>query len=116
MTEWRQSFRMKSKLGLISMCAKAGRLSLGMDMAKDACRCGNAKGVFVADDLSEKSLKEMKYYCARYGVKLYRLGETMEGIQQGLGRKTGIIAVNDAGFAASCAKGLTQIDVSDIEL
>ena len=98
---------MKSKLGLISMCAKAGRLSLGMDMAKDACRCGNAKGVFVADDL---------YYCARYGVKLYRLGETMEGIQQGLGRKTGIIAVNDAGFAASCAKGLTQIDVSDIEL
>lgn len=107
--------KMKSKLGLISMCAKAGRLSLGMDMAKDACRSGNARGLFVADDLSEKSLKEMKYYSARYGVKLYSLGESMENIQAQLGRRTGIIAINDAGFAKSCAKGLAEIDVSDIE-
>ena len=34
---------MNNKLGLITMCAKAGRLSLGMDMAKDACRSGALK-------------------------------------------------------------------------
>ncbi|MBR1765105.1 MAG: 50S ribosomal protein L7 [Ruminococcus sp.] len=107
--------KMNSKLGLITMCAKAGRLSLGMDMAKDACRSGSAKGLFVSTDLSEKSLKEMKYYSARYGVKLWSLGVGMDEIQSGLGRRTGIIAINDAGFAASCAKGLTQIDVSDIQ-
>lgn len=106
---------MNNKLGLITMCAKAGRLSLGMDMAKDACRSGSAKGLFVSTDLSEKSLKEMRYYSARYGVKLWSLGFGMDEIQQSLGRRTGIIAVNDAGFAASCAKGLTLIDVSDIE-
>ena len=55
MTDWRRSFQMKSKLGSITMCAKAGRLSIGMDMMKDACKSDNAKGVFAASDISEKS-------------------------------------------------------------
>lgn len=103
-----------NKLGLLSMCRKSGRLSMGMDMMKDACAVGNSRGVFVATDLSEKSLKEVRFTCARYSVKLYSLGVTMDEIAQGLGKRTGIISVNDSGFAKSCAKGLTPIE-ADME-
>ena len=98
-----------NKLGLLSMCRKAGRLSMGMDMMKDACAVGNSKGVFVASDLSEKSLKEVRFTCAGYSVKLFALDMTMDEISDGIGKRTGIISVNDSGFAKSCAKGLTQI-------
>ena len=91
------------------MCRKAGKLVMGMDMVKDACSLGNAKAVFTADDLSVKSLKEVRYTCARYEVKLYSLGMTMEEIAFGIGKRTGVLAITDAGFAKSCAKGLEEI-------
>ena len=114
MKVWRRSLAMKSKTGLLSMCARAGKLSMGMDMMKDACKNGNAKAVFTADDISEKSLKEDRYFCARYGVKCYALGLTMDDLATGLGKRTGILAVTDAGFAKAGAKGLEEI-VTDID-
>lgn len=92
------------------MCRKAGRLSMGMDMVKDACNTAQAKAVFVTNDISAKSLKEVKFVCARNDIKLYALGIGMDEVAQGLGKRVGMIAVNDAGFAKSCAKGLEKID------
>lgn len=104
-----------NKLGLISICRKAGKLVMGMDMVKDACNTGTAKAVFTAADFSPKSLKEVKFVCARNGVKLYSLGITMDEIGAGLGKRTGTIAMTDAGFAKSCAKGLEEIEVDENE-
>ena len=104
-----------SKTGIISMCRKAGKLVMGMDMVKDACSLGNARAVFTADDLSVKSLKEVRYTCARYDVKLYALGMTMDDIADGLGKRTGVLAMTDAGFAKSCAKGLEEIVIDKDE-
>lgn len=104
----------KGKTGLLSMCRKAGKLVMGMDMVKDACALGNAKAVFVATDLSAKSLKEIRYTCARYDARLYALGMTMDEIALGIGKRTGVLAMTDAGFSKSCAKGLEEI-VIDID-
>ena len=101
----------KVKTGLLSMCRKAGKLVMGMDMVKDACALGNAKAVFTANDLSAKSLKEVRYTCARYEVKLYARGMTRDEVALGIGKRTGVLAMTDAGFAKSCAKGLTEIVV-----
>ncbi len=106
---------MKSKLGVITMCAKAGRLNIGMDMMKDACKNGNAKGVFVTTDISEKSMKEVRYFCARYDVKCWSLGMTMDELSEGLRKRTGILAVTDSGFAKSAAKGLEEISIDNEE-
>ena len=108
----------KSKSGLISMCRKAGKLVMGMDMVKDACAVGTAKAVFVANDLSAKSQKEVRYTCARYSVKLYALGMTMDEIADGIGKRTGVLAMTDAGFAKSCIKGLEEIivDISEFDI
>ena len=97
------------KSGTLSICRKAGKLKMGMDTAKSACETGEAKAVFTASDLSEKSLKEMRFYGAKNGVKVYRLGMTMEQIALALGKKTGIIAVTDAGFEKSIAKGAEDV-------
>lgn len=97
------------------MCRKAGRLVMGMDMVKDACSLGNAKAVFVADDLSAKSLKEVRYTCARYEVRLYALGMTMDEVALGIGKRTGVLAMTDGGFAKSCAKGLGEIVIDKDE-
>jgi len=104
-----------NKLGLISICRKAGKLVMGMDMVKDACNTGTAKAVFTASDFSPKSLKEVKFACARNGVKLYSLGITMDEIGAGLGKRTGAIAMTDGGFARSCAKGLAEIEIDENE-
>ena len=101
----------KNKTGLISMCCKAGKLVMGMDMVKDVCALGNARAVFVASDLSVKSLKEVRYTCARYDAKLYALGLTMDEIALGIGKRTGVLAMTDAGFAKSCVKGLEEIAI-----
>jgi ribosomal protein L7Ae-like RNA K-turn-binding protein len=121
MTAWRRNWKMKqsqetkSKIGLISMCRRAGKLVMGMDMVKDACAAGTAKAVFAAKDFSPKSLKEVKFSCARYGIEIYSLDMTMDEIGDGLGKRTGVVAMTDAGFAKSCKKGLVQIEIDENE-
>lgn len=100
---------MKDKKGLLTMCMKAGRAVLGMDMAKDACNNGAAFAVFAASDLSGKSLKEIAFVCGRNGVPLYEVGMTMDDIGTALGKRSGIITVTDKGFAQGLAKGLTPV-------
>ncbi|MBR1738836.1 MAG: ribosomal L7Ae/L30e/S12e/Gadd45 family protein [Ruminococcus sp.] len=101
--------KMNSKTGIISICRKAGRMVMGMDMVKDACYSGKAAAVFIAEDFSDKSKKEARYVCGRYGVKLYELGMTMDEIGGCAGKRSGIIAVTDQGFAKSMAKGLEEV-------
>lgn len=100
---------MKSKMGLITMCRKAGKLHIGMDTVKEACRNGSASGVFIANDISPKSLKEIKFICSRYGVELYELGISMDDIWTELGKRAGVMAVTDRGFSKACAKGLEPV-------
>lgn len=69
---------MNNKIGLVTMCRKAGKLVMGMDMVKDACNTGKACAVFAATDFSPKSLKEIKSISYKSGIKLYSLGLTME--------------------------------------
>lgn len=102
------------KSGLLSICRKAGRSKLGMDIAKSACETGEARAVFTALDLSERSLREIRFCCAKNEVPIYKLGMTMEQIAVALGKRAGIIAVTDAGFAKSLAKGAEDIS-ADIE-
>ena len=104
-----------NKMGLLTMCRKAGKLKLGMDMVKTSCKNGEAFAVFVVDDFSVKSLKEVKFTCNRENVPIYNLGVTMDDILYGLGKRVGVMAVTDSGFANACAKGLEQIEIDENE-
>lgn len=101
---------MNSAMGLITMARRAGKIKMGMDMTKDAVKNGEAKAVLVAEDLSEKSLKEVKFVCeSAKGVKIYSLGLKMDEVGYDLGKKVGIIAVCDMGFAKKLSTILTEL-------
>lgn len=95
--------------GILTMCRRAGKLTLGMDEVKNACKNGKALGVLVATDVSPKSLKEIAFVCEMEDVALYSAGMTMDEIGSALGKCFGIIAVNDAGFMKSMAKKINRL-------
>ncbi len=101
--------------GTLSMARRAGKLVLGMDEVKNACRGKRACGVLAAKDVSPKTLKEIKFVCASEGTRLYNADMTMDEVGACLGKVYGIIAVTDRGFMRSMAKKLQEIDLSDVD-
>lgn len=97
--------------GLLSICRRAGKLCMGMDMVKSACHEGEAKGVYVATDLSKKSLKEVMYVCYRDSVKLYSAGMDMQAIADSIGKRTGVLAICDAGFNKKARTVAEEIEI-----
>ena len=67
------------KTGIITMSRRAGDLVMGMDMVKGACADGSAKGVFVTTDISAKSLKEVRFSCAKAGADIIAPSDMMDG-------------------------------------
>ena len=105
----------KNIMGLVTVCRRAGKLSMGLDMAKEACANSSAAGCIAASDLSPKTLKEIKFSCYKYGVLLYRTDLTMDRIWQELGKRVGVMAVCDKGFFKAMAKCLEPIDINENE-
>lgn len=99
--------------GLITICLKAGKLVMGMDEVKSACRAGKACGVITAEGISQKSFKEIAFTCAEEGVPLYKTDMTMNDMGAALGKVYGIIAIADKGFMKAAAKKLTPVKLDD---
>lgn len=106
---------MSDIMGTITMCRRAGKLQMGMDMMKDSCVNGIAKGVLVATDISQKSLKEVKFVCKKYNLPIYSLGITMDEVGIRLGKKIGICSVCDKGFMKKIGSVLLEIE-NDTEI
>lgn len=86
-------------ISLLTICRKAGKLIMGFDPAMEEAKAGRARCVFITADASEKTRKEVRFFCERNGVPMAETAVTMEEIQRAVGRKAGVLAVCDAGFA-----------------
>ena len=84
-------------LSLLGIARRAGRLSLGNDPALEAVR--NGQTCVVANDLSKRTLKGVYFAAEEAHIDVLTMNETMDEIGAALGKRTGVIAVNDAGFA-----------------
>lgn len=95
-------------LSMLGIARKAGKLSLGNDPSLEAMRSGLAHLILVASDLSQRTLRGICHAAEEKMTEILTLDNTMDEIETALGRRTGIIAVNDAGFAkklrALCGK------------
>ena len=58
-------------------------------------------GVILASDVSEKTQKEMRFFCDKYSALLSQCDCTMDEIKSVLGKRTGVLAVLDEGLYAS---------------
>ena len=61
-------------------------------------------GVVIADDLSEKTKKEVNFICGKHNISVCAPGITMEEIKGVIGKHTGILGILDDGLFHSINK------------
>ncbi len=92
-------------LTLLGFASKAGKLSFGFDSSVEAIKKGKSALIAVAIDISPKTLKEIAFFAEKYRVKHIILeGIDIKAVSDAVGRKCGIISVNDKGFADACGR------------
>ena len=73
-----------------------------MNEAKISLERDKSKLIVVASDVSNKSQKEIKFSSAQKNVSVLIFNDiSIESLSKAVGRKCGIISVNDNGFADS---------------
>lgn len=97
--------------GMLGLCRKAGKLISGFDATVKAAAEKKAAGVFFASDVSQKTLKELDFMCARCGLTPKMLDAQMSDLEHILGKKAGVFAVLDDGFSAKIATLCKQREV-----
>ncbi|MGN1458330.1 MAG: L7Ae/L30e/S12e/Gadd45 family ribosomal protein [Acutalibacteraceae bacterium] len=86
-------------LSFLGIARRAGRLSLGFDMATEAMNKGKSKLLLLACDLSARTTRSITETAHKSGTQTIVLNIPMEQIGISLGKVTGIISVDDEGFA-----------------
>ncbi len=86
-------------LSLLGMARKANRVSLGYDKALEAVHSGKSYAVFLASDLSKKTKRGLVFAAENTDIAIISTEFSIFEITNAVGTKTGVVSVNDAGFA-----------------
>lgn len=87
-------------LNLLGLAAKAGKLSYGFDAVRAALSQKKSKLVLIANDVSQKSRKEVLLFSEKFKTKATVLEDHgMDAVSHSVGRKCGILSVNDDSFS-----------------
>lgn len=86
-------------INLLTMCRRAGRIIMGFDAVKEATLEKGVSCVIIADNISIKTLKEVKFFCNNTRTKIIKLGIDSDDIFDALGKETVVMAIADHGFA-----------------
>lgn len=96
-------------LTLLGFAAKAGKLSFGMDAAAKSLKSGKAFLAVAAEDISEKSQKETAFFAGKNQVDFLVLkGFDIKTVSDAVGRRCGIVTINDSGFADAFLKAYAE--------
>ena len=91
------SAEVKRFLDTVGLCRRAGFLITGFDAVK--ADLPKAAGIFAAADISEKTLKEMRFFAEKLGRQVVVVPAEKAEFSQVTGKPTAIISVTDLGFA-----------------
>lgn len=85
--------------GILGIAAKAGKIVSGFDAIQDATKRKQVTLIIVAKETSEKTQKEMRFICDKYGIPLVVFGN-IEGNSHAIGKKNrALIGICDEGLA-----------------
>ena len=91
---------LNKNLTLLGFASKAGKLAFGMDAAANSLKSHRAHIIITACDISPKSFKEIAFFSQKYNIPIISFSDcNMERLSKAVGRKCGIISVNDEGFS-----------------
>lgn len=86
-------------LSFLGLARRAGRLSLGFDPAVDSMIHGKSKLLLLCNDLSERSRNKILKIVERTKTETISLNISMNEVGMAIGKTSGIISVDDEGFA-----------------
>lgn len=90
--------------GLLGLSAKSGNILAGTDLVLDEMFKKRVKLVILASDASEKTKKNMKYYCDKANVEIVIYG-TIEENSKAIGKKNkAVLAIKDRSLADAIKK------------
>ena len=90
----------KNLLSLLGIARRAGRLTLGFDPSVSSINGGEVFLLILAGDLSERTMRNITALSKEKRVRTIVLEDiSMDQIGAAIGKRTGIVAVNDEGFA-----------------
>jgi ribosomal protein L7Ae-like RNA K-turn-binding protein len=84
--------------GLLGICRKAGKMSVGHDAAKDSIRNNRAFLCILAADASERLGREFGSLCGER-TPVLKAPFMIEQFEKIIGLKAAVITVDDEGFA-----------------
>ena len=104
-------------LALLGFASKARKLSFGTHATMYAITSKKAKLVCAAQDISAKSVKELRFNASKTNIPVIILkGITTELVSQRIGKSCGILAVNDEPSAKALIEAQSEIDEGGINL
>lgn len=97
---------------MLGLARRAGRLSMGHDMAEKALLSGKAELLIFAADSSERIYKEFEHLISKKNikVKVQKPEITMNEIHFACGYKAGVITVDDMNFADRIVSLLSETE------
>ena len=103
-TAWRNRLRtmIDNKLqGLLGLCRKANKMSLGHDAVITSIKKRNAELVITCCDSSERLKREMKDECSydNRNIKYMDVPFTMKELSFCINARAGVISIDESGFA-----------------
>lgn len=91
---------LKNKIiNLLTMCRKAGFLTLGFDATKEALAALKVHLIIIASDISPKTEKEIRFFASKTDVDVVKTEFIIDEFYFGIGKKVGILGICDAGFS-----------------
>ena len=83
----------------VSLARKAGKVVMGSDQVNQSVARGVSCLVLLASDVSEKSVYGLKLFCEKRQVPIQTLSTKMDEIWFVLGKRVGMLSIEDKGFA-----------------
>lgn len=92
-------------LNLLTMCRRAGRMTLGFDPTFEALEDKKLHVICFSSDLSPKTRKEADFLLKnRRDITILELPFSMEELHISLGKRSGILGICDEGFKKALIK------------
>ena len=97
-------------LNMFGLSMRAGKLKWGFDAVSSAIKSGEAEGLFVCVDISDKTFSNLAFEAERKGIGAVRINVPHEELSFAIGKRAGVFAVCDKGFSAKLTELAGQLN------
>ncbi len=100
----------KKYLNMLGMARRAGRLSMGHDMAMKAIKHKKAELLIFASDISPRLIEEFSVATDKFyrNLEAVSISENMNELHRALGYKAGVMTVDDKNFSSRIKELINQ--------